>query len=170
MQTTYRAQVHHRARVAIPPQVRRPQDWKDGMKDKGNQLISRVWSIVGAVIVTLAIAGGVIAGMYWLTVQAGEVGARWWAIVATLAVPASIIITYRLATHASREHLAGFDRGLDGAERTIQSVGRGLSATASLARSARGSTQPVNRNDDLLPRVGAMQLIEANETHSIVDL
>src|SRR4030042_613550 len=111
MQTANRAQSHHCARVSIPPKVRRPQDWKawsqDRMKDKGNQLISRVWAIVGAVIVTLAIAGGVIAGMYWLTVQAGDLGARWWAIVATLAVPASIIITYRLATHASREHLAG---------------------------------------------------------------
>jgi hypothetical protein len=141
------------------------------MKDKGGQLISRIWAIVGAVIVTLAISVGVIAGMYWLTVQAGDVGARWWAIVATLTIPASIIITYRLATHASREHLAGFDRGLDGAERAIQSVGRGLSATASLARSAHEVPQPVNKNDDLLlPRVGAMQLIEANETHSVVDL
>lgn len=141
------------------------------MKDKGShKLISQVWAIVGAVIVTLSISAGIISGMYWLTVQSGEVGARWWAIVATLAIPASIIITYRLATHASREHLAGFDRGLDGAERTIQSVGRGLSATASLARSMHGVTQPVNKNDDLLPRVGSMQLIEANEIHSVVDL
>lgn len=141
------------------------------MKDKQNQFISKVWAIVGIVISSLTISGGVIAGMYWLTGQAGDVGARWWAIVATLAIPASIIITYRLATHASREHLAGFDRGLDGAERVIQSVGRGLSATASLARSTRGMvTQSVNKNDDLLPKVGAMQLVEANEIHSVVDL
>jgi len=140
------------------------------MKDKGGQLITKAWSIVGAVIVTLTISVGVIAGMYWLTVQAGDVGARWWAIVATLAIPASIIITYSLATHAAREHLAGFDRGLDGAERTIQSVGRGLSATASLARSAHGVAQLINKNDDLLPRVGAMQVIESNEIHSVVDL
>jgi hypothetical protein len=139
------------------------------MKDKGGQLIARLWAIVGAVIVTLAIAGGVIAGMYWLTVQAGDVGARWWSIVATLAVPASIIITYRLATHASREHLAGFDRGLDGAERTIQSVGRGLSATASLARTTRRETPAGRNNDDLLTRTG-MEIIEARQTSAVVDL
>ena len=139
------------------------------MKDKGNQLISMVWAIVGAVIVTLAIAGGVIAGIYWLTVQAGDVGARWWAIVATLAVPASIIITYRLSTHASREHLAGFDRGLDGAERTIQSVGRGLSATASMARTARREIPAGRNNDDLLTKTG-MEIIEAHQTSAVVDL
>jgi hypothetical protein len=139
------------------------------MKDKGGQFISRAWAIVGAVVVTLAISGGVIAGMYWLTGKAGPDGARCWAVVATLAIPASIIITYRLATHAAREHISGFDRGLDGAERTIQSVGRGLSATASLARSARREMPAGRSNDDLLTK-SRMEIIEAHQTSSVVDL
>lgn len=125
---------------------------------------------IGAVVVALLAAVAVIGGLYWLTGEAGPDSARWWAVVATLTVPAVVALTWRVATHSAREHLAGFDRGLDGAERTIQSVGRGLSATASLARSTKSIARPMRDNDDLLPRVGTMRVIEALQDDGLVDL
>jgi hypothetical protein len=122
---------------------------------------------IGAVVITLALGGAVIGGLYWLTTQAGIQGTRWWAIVATLALPAAVVITYRLATHSAREHLAGFDRGLDGAQKTVEAMGRSLAATASLARTAR---QPARPSAADLMQVGSMQIVEATPTNNIIDL
>lgn len=115
---------------------------------------SELQQIVGAAIIAIVSAAIVVGAVYGLTgtVSAGTL--RWWATLATLAAPIVIVITWRLATKAAREHLTGFNRGLDGAERTMQSVGRGLSATASMARAAKSQPAPTPavRFDDLLPR------------------
>ena len=126
--------------------------------------------IVGAVVIGFGLAGLVIGGLYWLTWQVDDPGLRWWAVAATLAVPGAIVITWRLATHAAREHLSGFERGLSGAEKTITSVGRGLSASASMARAARGLPTARPTNDDLLPRVGRLQIIDARSGNELIDL
>ena len=126
---------------------------------------------VGVAVITLALAGLVIGGLYWLTGQAGPDGARWWAVVATLANPAAIVITYRLATHAAREHLTGFDRGLTGAQKTVETMGRSLAATASIARTSARSVRSGQANEDLLPKVGTMRLIESQQnTDEVIDL
>jgi hypothetical protein len=126
---------------------------------------------ISAVVMALLVAGAVIAGLYWLTGVAGPDGVRWWAVVATLAIPAVVIVTYRLATHAAREHLSGFDRGLTGAQKTVETMGRSLAATASLARTSARPAQLRPIDDDLLPRVGAMHLIESQQdTDGMVDL
>ena len=138
--------------------------------DKSAGVISKVWAVVGAIIVTLALAGGIIAGLYWLTGEAGPDGARWWAVVGTLTIPAAIIVTWRLATHAAREHLNGFDRGLTGAQKTVETMGRSLAATASIARTSARSVRPGQANDDLLPRVGTMRLIDAPDGGDLIDL
>ena len=121
----------------------------------------------------LALIGGIVVLLYWLTGVAGETSARWWAVTATLALPVAMFITYRLATHAAREHLAGFDRGLTGAQKTVETMSRSLSATASLARTSRPAarTLPASANDDLLPKVGTMRLIEAqSNTDELIDI
>ena len=75
----------------------------------------------------------------------------------------SIIITYRLATHAAHEHLTGFDHGLSGAQKTVETMERSLAA----ARPARDGQS----NDDLLPKVGAMRLLEAQSaSDEMIDL
>jgi cobalamin biosynthesis protein CobD/CbiB len=128
----------------------------------------KIAGAIGVGVVVLFLVVGIIAGLYWLAIQAGTDGARWWAVVATLAIPAVVIITYRLATHAAREHLSGFDRGLTGAQKTVETMGRSLAATASLART---SARPRTANDDLLPKVGTMRLIESQQnTDEVVDL
>ncbi len=127
--------------------------------------------MVGAATLALAVIGGMIALLYWLTGLVGHEDIRWYSVILTLALPVVIFVTHRLATYAAREHLAGFNRGLDGAERTITSIGRGLSATASLARTSRVPARPVQSNDDLLPRVGTMRLIETSyNADEVVDL
>ena len=138
--------------------------------DKGTQILNAIWSIVGAVIVTGAMAGITVAGLYWLTGQAGPTGARWWAVVATLVIPVAVIVTYLLATHAAREHLSGFDRGLTGAQKTVETMGRSLAATASLARTTARPAPPERDNNDLLPQVGSMRLIESPDGGDVIDL
>lgn len=125
---------------------------------------------MAAGIAVIAVTGSVIAigGLYWLTDLAGEEATRWWAIAATVTLPAAVYITWRIATNSAREHLAGFERGLDGAERTIQSVGRGLSATASMARSARPGRQTAQPG--FVPQLGGMKIIESQSDDSVVDL
>lgn len=125
---------------------------------------------IGILIVSALLAAGLIAGLYWLICQLGVIVLRWVTVALVLALPLAVYITYRLATHAASEHLAGFNRGLDGAERTIQSVGRGLSATASMARATRHLPQ-VQSNEDLLPRPGQMKILDAGKSdNSIIDL
>jgi hypothetical protein len=127
--------------------------------------------LIGAALLALLVIGGIVGGLYWLTGLAGESGARWWAVTATLALPVAIAIAWRLATHAAREHLAGFDRGLTGAQKTVETMGRSLSATASLARTARPTALTLMANDDLLPKVGTMRLIESSRnTDELIDL
>jgi hypothetical protein len=126
--------------------------------------------IMGTVVISLTLAGLVIGGLYWLTGKAGPDGARWWAVVTTLTIPAAIIVTYWLASHAAREHLSGFDRGLTGAQKTVETMGRSLAATASIARTSARSVQPGQTNDDLLPKVGTMRLIDAPDGGDLIDL
>ena len=123
------------------------------MKDKVAQFI-------GAGLIVAVTLGGIVGVVYAVTGAVSASVLRWWATAVTLALPVIVVSVWRLATNAAREHLSGFNRGLDGAERTISSVGRGLSATASLARSTRSVT-PQPGHDDLLPHVGQMQIIDA---------
>lgn len=129
---------------------------------------------VSMVFGTLAMIGGLVALVYWLLGRLDSNGLRWYAVVVTLALPVTVFVTYRLATHAAREHLAGFDRGLTGAQKTVETMGRSLAATASIAKtSARPAarTLPASANDDLLPKVGAMRLIESQQnTDDVIDL
>jgi len=134
------------------------------MKDKRQD----IKQIISAVAIVLAAVGTVIGAVYLLTGAVSADALRWWATVATLLLPVAIVITWRVATKAAREHLAGFDRGLDGAERTMQHVGRGLSATASMARAMK--SQPAPTHDDLLPKVGQMQIIDAPPGGDAIDL
>ena len=134
----------------------------------------RILLTLGIVFGTLAMIGGIVALLFWLLGRLDYNGLRWYAVIVTLALPVAIVTTYRLATHAAREHLSGFERGVTGAEHTITAIGRGLSATASMARvSSRSAarTLPASANDDLLPKVGTMRLIESQQdTNELIDL
>lgn len=128
-------------------------------------------TVLGYFVIAVLLIGGVIGGLYWLACQFSLTVLRWVVVACVLAIPASVVITWMLATNSAREHLAGFTRGLDGAERTIQSVGRGLSATAAMARAAKGGALPVQSNDDLLPAVGRMRILDAGpNSNELLDL
>lgn len=94
--------------------------------------------------------------VYYLTGAVSPMALRWWAVLATLALPVTMAVTWKLAHTAAAEHLSGFDRGLTGAEQTLTTVGRGLSAVASLARTAAAQQRTAAPSwqmaaDDLLP-------------------
>ena len=117
-----------------------------------------------SVVVTCTLlAAGVVGGLYWAACQLSLQTLRALAVGLVLALPVVSLVTWRLATNAAREHLKGFERGLDGAGKTIGVVGQGLSATA---RVVRASAQPQYQTDnsDLLPRVGTMRMIEARHS------
>jgi Flp pilus assembly protein TadB len=135
------------------------------MKDKRQE----TQQVIGAAVIVLVAVAVVVGAVYLVTGAVGMDALRWWATVATLAVPVVIVIAWRVATKAAREHLTGFNRGLDGAERTMQSVGRGLSATASMARAVK--SQPAPAHNDLLPQVGRMRIVEESRDDSqVIDL
>ena len=132
---------------------------------------NKVATFVGAFVMVVLIIGGVLGCLYWLTLQFEGDTLRWVTVACILSLPVSVVITWRVATNSAREHLRGFERGLDGAEKTITSVVRGLSVTASMARVARGTAAPVQSNDDLLPRVGTMRILDAGcDDGDLVDL
>lgn len=136
-----------------------------------NKVTAVIGTIGCAVIASLALVGGVLYGLYWLVSRLDYDTLRWVTVGLILALPVAVLITWRLATHAAREHLAGFDRGLDGAERTMTTMGRSLSATASLARTSARMAKPVPADfDGLLPQVGNMRLVDAPTNQDIVDL
>jgi len=112
--------------------------------------------------------------LYYLTGRTSPTGLRWWATLATLALPLAVGAAWLLATQSAREHLAGFDRGLTGAERSITAVGRGLSATASMARTAaRPAPRPpalAGADDDLLPRLDRMHILDALSSGDVINV
>ncbi|HKZ83123.1 MAG TPA: hypothetical protein VJ793_05650 [Anaerolineae bacterium] len=138
------------------------------MKDKRQE----TQQVIGAAVIVLVVVAVVVGAVYLVTGTVDVGLLRWWTTLATLAVPVVVVIVWRVATNAAREHQRGFDRGLDGAERTIQSVGRGLSATASMARTARSVAQAATpTHDDLLPKVGQMKIIDApHDSGDVIDL
>jgi hypothetical protein len=125
----------------------------------------KVALVSGAIIGGMVILVGLVALVYWLTIQVGETGVRVWATIATLALPVAVLITYRLATHAAREHLAGLNRGLEHSARTVETMGRSLSATASLARTTR-STGMMLDNKALLPEVATRPTVEHRQDNN----
>ncbi|MBN1891035.1 MAG: hypothetical protein JW850_23770 [Thermoflexales bacterium] len=128
-------------------------------------------STLGYAVMAILMIGSVLGSLYWLTLQFSETVLRWVTVACILLVPASVIITWVVATNSAREHLRGFDRGLSGAERAIQSVGRSLSATASMARAAKQGLPPTQNHDDLLPRIGAMQILDVgHDDGDLIDL
>jgi len=110
-----------------------------------------IWSLaeVGEVArPVLWIAGSLL--VYVATGWAGPSVLRWWAALATAALPIVAWLTYRLATHAAQEHIAGFHRGLDGSREAVETIGRAFTSTlTAMARPARSTTvAPVHPPDD----------------------
>lgn len=126
-------------------------------------LKERMLDVVMAIGIWLVIIAAAVLLVYILTGALDDANTlRWWAASATVAVPVVGYIAWRLAAQASREHLAGFDRGIDKSEAVMTTVGRGLASAASVARAAAKSPAAVESNDDaLLPRVGRMRIIDA---------
>jgi hypothetical protein len=120
--------------------------------------------ITGLTALVTAIAGGIVYGLYWLTLQVSDSAIRWVAVAAVLANPAVAAIAWRLATNAAREHLKGFDRGLTEAEATFTSVARGVGAVRQQVLRT-PAQQFRNDNDMLLPHPGGMRIIEAGRSN-----
>lgn len=137
-----------------------------------NKVTAVVGTIGCAIVSSLALVGGVLYGLHWLVSRLDYDTLRWVTVGLILVLPVAVIVTNRMSSHWAREHVAGFDRGLDGAERTMTAVGRGLSATASMARTAtRQAARPAPGDfDGLLPKVGAMRLVDAPTGQDIIDL
>lgn len=133
-------------------------------------LIEKLIVVLGLVIFALALIAGIVFGVFVATGAVDIISLRWWATILTVIYLPSIVITWRFAKREAKEHLKGFARGLDGAQLTLTSLGRGLSATASIARSSK-PTMPPMRTDDLLPKVGGMRLIESRrDNDDVIDL
>ena len=68
--------------------------------------------IITAGVILVGI-GGVLAGL-WLMVRAATVDTlRWWAGLATLALPMAALAGYRLGLLAARERIAGLETGVE---------------------------------------------------------
>lgn len=137
-----------------------------------NKILTAAGAIGCFAVVSLALVGGVLYGLYWLVSKLDLDTLRWVTVGLILILPIAVIVTNRASTHWAREHLAGFDRGLTGAQKTVETMGRSLSATASLARTAtRQASRPAPGDfDGLLPQVGTMRLVDAPTGQDIIDL
>ena len=110
------------------------------------------------VITCTLLAAGVVGGLYWAACQLSLQTLRALVVALVVALPIVSAVTWRLATNAAREHLRGVERGLKTAEETVDVMGRSLGAAS---RHIRAAVPPQPDNSDLLPRVGAMRVIEA---------
>jgi len=121
-------------------------------------LKERALDVVLGAGVVLFVVGGALLFVYVVTGTAEVNTLRWWAAIASLAVPLVGFAAWKLAALAAREHLAGFDRGMDKTEAVMTHAGRGLAVARAAARAA--VVGPSN-DDALLPKVGAMKYIDA---------
>ena len=108
---------------------------------KSTTLFEKLALLLVLAILVVALLAGVVAAIFYSTSTVSETALRWWATLLTLVYLPSIVVTWRIAKREAKEHLRGFSRGLDGAQQTLLSLGRGLSATASMARSAKPAVQ-----------------------------
>lgn len=137
---------------------------------QGATLLEKLGVLIAGILFILALLAGIVALVFYATGTVSANSLRWWATILTVIYLPSVIVIWHVAKREAKEHLKGFARGLDGAQLTLTSLGRGLSATASIARSSRPVTPPV-RTDDLLPKVGGMRLIESHsKTDDLIDL
>lgn len=104
---------------------------------QGATLLEKLGVLIVGILFILALLAGIVALVFYATGHVDPTALRWWATVLTLIYLPSIIVTWRIAKREAKEHLKGFSRGLDGAQQTLLSLGRGLSATASIARSTK---------------------------------
>lgn len=126
--------------------------------------LAKLWTILGAVVMSVVLVAGVIGGLYWLVSSLSVSTLRLLCVGLILILPASIALTWILALGQAKSHLGGFERGLDAGQKALETMGKGLSATVSAQRlDARSlkQTQAISANqnyDDLLPRPGSMQI------------
>ena len=136
-----------------------------------NKVTAAIGAIGCAIVASLALVGGTFFGLHWLVSRLDYDTLQWVTVGLILALPVAVIITNRMSTHWAQEHLLGFDRGLAGAQKTVETMGRSLSATASLARTSARMVKPAPGDfDGLLPQVGGMRLVDAPTNQDIVDL
>ena len=109
---------------------------------RGATLFEKLAVLLVGLLFVLALLSGIVAVTFYATGQVDTAQLRWWATILTLVYLPSLVITWRVAKREAKEHLKGFSRGLDGAQATLLSLGRGLSATASLARTTKPAVQP----------------------------
>ena len=128
--------------------------------------------IIGVVVIVGLVMVVVVGLVYGVMGNFDPGTLQWIATFAVLGVIVSFVAGWKVAAGRAREHLRGFDRGVDGAEKTIQAIGRGLSATASMARAAKSQPvpTPAARFDELLPRPkgGAAITIRKPEDDEII--
>lgn len=137
---------------------------------QGATLLEKLGVLIAGILFILALLAGIVALVFYATGTVSANSLRWWATVLTVIYLPSVIVIWHVAKREAKEHLKGFARGLDGAQLTLTSLGRGLSATASIAR-ANKPTMPPMRTDDLLPKVGGMKLIESRkDSDDVIDL
>lgn len=136
-----------------------------------NKILTAAGAVGCFTVAALAVVGGVLYGLHWLVSRLDLVTLQWVTVGLILVLPVAVLITNRMSTHWAQEHLSGFDRGLAGAQRTVETMGRSLSATASLARTSARVAKPLPGDlDGLLPQVGAMRLVDTPASQDIVDL
>lgn len=128
---------------------------------QGATILEKLGVLIAGILFILALLTGIVALVFYATGAVGITSLRWWATILTVIYLPSVIVIWHVAKREAKEHLKGFARGLDGAQLTLTSLGRGLSATASIARASKPIMPPM-RTDDLLPQVGVMRIIESH--------
>lgn len=128
---------------------------------QGATILEKLGVLIVGILFILALLAGIVVLVFVATGKVDVISLRWWATILTVIYLPSIVVTWRIANREAKAHLKGFARGLDGAQLTLASLGRGLSATASIARASK-QVMPPMRTDDLLPQVGVMRIIESH--------
>lgn len=147
----------------------------DRLKIQIEQLrLAQLWTVLGAVVMSVALVAGVIGGLYWLLSTLELPTLRWLCVGLILVLPAAVALTWLLAIGQAKSHLGGFDRGLDAGQKALETMGRGLSATVAAQRleAQTAKRQPAAVTyDDLLPRPGGMRIIEdSRHSGEVVEL
>lgn len=126
-----------------------------------SEVKKKVYEALGFSVITFTLIGGAIALVYGLIGELSDQGRH---LLATGLVFA-VVAAYLLGLQVARSHQSGIKAGLDlklGARERVQAAAKPQPVTAPSAL-----YRP--QHDDLLPRVGAMQIIDARSGGDIVD-
>ena len=127
----------------------------------------KVTAWIGSAVMVLSVLAALVGLVFVLTGMLDTLLLRWWATLATLAIPGVLYFSWTQAGRSARERIDGFQDGVSHVEKTMSTIGRGAAGLRreTQARPASATAEQIGQFDDLITR-DSFQILDAPRSKS----